>query len=138
MIEALWAEVILEIPFHDVDAMGVAWHGHYLKYLEIARTEMMRKIGLDFQGMKNSGHLWPVVGCNLKYVQPLRYGQKVKVRASVVEFQCRLRVAYLISDAQTGQRLTRAETTQVAVKAGTGELVFDLAPLFSGMARLPQ
>ena len=104
----LWAEITLEVPFHDVDAMGVAWHGHYLKYLELARTEMMRKIGLDFQQMKDSGHLWPVVGCQLKYVEALHYGQKVKVRAWVLEYESRLKVAYLITDVATGRRLTKA------------------------------
>ena len=135
MIQGLTAEIILEIPFHDVDAMGVAWHGHYLKYLEIARTAMMRKIDLDFQQMKDSGHLWPVVECHLKYVQPLRYGQKVKVRAEVVEYESRLKINYLITDAETGAKLNKASTTQVAVKSDTGELVFDLEPLFAGSPR---
>jgi len=54
-------EVIIEVPFHDVDAMEVAWHGHYVKYLEIARTAMMRKIGLDFPQLRDSGHVWPIV-----------------------------------------------------------------------------
>ena len=29
------AEVVIEVPFHDVDIMNVVWHGHYLKYFEI-------------------------------------------------------------------------------------------------------
>lgn len=130
------AEVILEIPFHDVDAMGVAWHGHYLKYLEIARTALMRTIGLDFQQMKDSGHFWPVVECHLKYVQPLRYGQKIKVRAEVVEYESRLKIAYLITDAETGLRLNRAHTVQVAITADTGELIFDLSPIFAPLPRM--
>ena len=132
MIHGLTAEVILEVPFHDVDAMGVAWHGHYLKYLELARTALMRKLDLDFQQMQASGHLWPVVECHLKYVQPLRYGQRIKVRAEVVEHESRLKIAYLITDAETGTRLNKASTTQVAVRHATGELVLDLEPLFAG------
>jgi len=31
-------EIRLEVPFHDVDALRIVWHGHYLKYLELART----------------------------------------------------------------------------------------------------
>lgn len=31
------SDVFIDIPFFDVDVMGVAWHGHYVKYLEIAR-----------------------------------------------------------------------------------------------------
>ena len=57
----LTGEVLIEVPFHDVDAMGVAWHGHYVKYLEIARTAMMRRVGLDFKQMQDWGVIWPVV-----------------------------------------------------------------------------
>ena len=33
--------VEIEIPFHDVDMMEVAWHGHYVKYFEIARCALL-------------------------------------------------------------------------------------------------
>ena len=33
--------VELEVPFHDIDGMGIVWHGHYFKYLEIARTKLV-------------------------------------------------------------------------------------------------
>ena len=39
--------VQLEVPFHDVDRLGVVWHGHYFKYFELARTRLLRAIGLD-------------------------------------------------------------------------------------------
>jgi acyl-CoA thioester hydrolase len=129
-------EVIVEIPFHDVDAMGVAWHGHYVKYLEIARTAMMRKIGLDFPQLRDSGYLWPIVECHLKYIRPLLYGMKVCVRASLLECDNRVKVGYVMTDASTGERLNKAWTIQVAVQADTGELVFDIPPhLFAAVPR---
>jgi acyl-CoA thioester hydrolase len=127
----LTGEVVIEIPFHDVDAMGVAWHGHYVKYLEIARTAMMRQVGLDFQQMQDWGVIWPVVVCNLKFIRSLRYGQKVRVRAELVEYQARLRVRYLLTDAETGQRVNKAETIQLAVTSGTGELLFECPPMLT-------
>jgi acyl-CoA thioester hydrolase len=119
------AEIQLEVPFHDVDSMGVVWHGHYVKYLELARTALLRRLGLDFPGMLASGVLWPVAVCQLKYVRPLRYGQQVRVRAELVEYLNRLRFRYLITDAATGERLTRGETIQLAVRADDGELLFE-------------
>ena len=41
------AEVELEVPFHDIDAMQIVWHGRYVKYLEQARTALMRGLGFD-------------------------------------------------------------------------------------------
>ena len=127
----LAGEVLMEIPFHDVDAMGVAWHGHYVKYLEIARTALLRRLGLDFQQMQEWGVLWPVVVCNMKFIKPLRYGQQVRVRAELLEYQARLRIRYLLTDAATGERVNRAETIQVAVASGTGELLFQCPPMLT-------
>ena len=127
----LTGEVVIEVPFHDVDSMGVAWHGHYVKYLEIARTVMMRGVGLDFKQMQDWGVMWPVVVCNMKFIRPLVYGQKVKIRAELLEYQARLRITYLLSDAETGQRVNKAETIQLAVTAGTGELLFECPPMLT-------
>ncbi len=69
MIE-LAASVDVEVPFHDVDAMNVAWHGHYVKYFEIARCALLRRFDYDYPQMQASGYLWPIVDCHLKYIRP--------------------------------------------------------------------
>ena len=136
MTPDLSEEVVLEVPFHDVDMMGVAWHGHYLKYLEIARTAMMRKVGLDYAQLKDTGYMWPVVECHLKYIRPLRYGMRVRVKATLVECENRVKISYLLTDDATGERLNKAWTVQLAVKADTGELAFELPP--SVLAAIPR
>lgn len=125
MPSPLRAEVTLEIPFHDVDVMGIVWHGHYVKYLELARTALMRKAGLDLPEMNASGCGWPVVTCELKYIHPLRYGQQVRVEAELVEFEQRLKIAYVLRDPATGRKLTKASTVQLAVDLATGETRFE-------------
>lgn len=118
----LRAEIQVEIPFHDVDSMGIVWHGHYLKYFEIARTALMRKAGMDIDSMARTGCAWPVVTCEIKYIKPLRYGQLIRVEAAFVEYEDRLKITYAVLDAATGERLSRATTVQLAVDARTGEL----------------
>ena len=122
MTASLRAEIQIEIPFHDVDVMGIVWHGHYLKYFEIARTALMRKVGMDLDAMALTGCAWPVVTCEIKYVKPLRYGQIIRVEAEFLEYEDRLKIAYTIRDPETGERLSRATTVQLAVDAKTGEL----------------
>ena len=58
------------MPFHDVDAMNVCWHGHYLKYFEIGRAALLRAFDYDYREMQASGYLWPIVEAHLKYVRP--------------------------------------------------------------------
>ncbi len=125
MTAPLRADVILEIPFHDVDVMGIVWHGHYVKYLEIARTALMRKAGLDLPEMNATGCGWPIVTCELKYIKPLRYGQRVQVEAVLEEYEQRLKVTYTLRDAASGSKHSKATTVQLAVDMSTGEVRFE-------------
>jgi len=120
----LSAEVEIEIPFFDVDPMAVAWHGHYVKYFEVARCAMLRKIDYDYPKMHESGYLFPVVELYLKYVNAARYGQVVVVAAEILEYENRLKIGYRIRDKASGQRLTKGWSVQVAVDAKTNELQF--------------
>lgn len=120
----LSASVLVTVPFHDVDAMNVAWHGHYLKYFELARCELLQRIDYDYPQMKDSGFLWPIVECQLKYVRPATYGQRLQVRATLAEYENRIRIVYEIADAISGERLTKGYTIQVAVDAQTREMQF--------------
>lgn len=103
------------VPFFDVDSMNVVWHGHYVKYLEMARCALLDHIGHNYTQMLESGYAWPVIDIQLRYVRGAVFGQRLIVRASLVEWENRLKINYLISDAETGERMTRASTIQVAV-----------------------
>lgn len=118
------AFVELEVPFHDVDVMGVVWHGHYLKYFEQARTALLQKIGIDYPQMIELGYVWPVVESYVKYLRPIRYSQRIKVDVQMVEYENRLRMRYVITDMKTGEKLTKGESTQVAIDINTKELQF--------------
>lgn len=120
----LACEIALEPAFHDCDPMNVVWHGHYFKYLEIARCALLRRFDYDYPQMRDSGWLWPVVDARIKYVRPLHFAQPLKIAARIVEWENRLKIDYTIRDAASGERLTTAHTIQVAVDAVTGELQF--------------
>lgn len=125
----LTACIDVEVPFHDVDAMNVAWHGHYVKYFEIARCALLRRFDYDYPQMQASGYLWPIVECHLKYIRPALYGQTLRVQATLLEYENRIKIGYQISDIETGERLTKGYTTQVAVDATTRELQFVSPPI---------
>lgn len=125
----LSASVDVEVPFHDVDAMNVAWHGHYVKYFELARCALLRRFDYDYPQMQESGYLWPIVECHLKYVRPALYSQQLRVEATLIEYENRIKIAYVIRDLTSGERLTKGYTTQVAVDATTRELQFVSPPI---------
>ena len=118
------ATVEIEIPFHDIDVMEIAWHGHYAKYLEIARCAMLETIDYNVPQMKESGYAWPVIEMNTRYAGPLHFQQKVQVEAKLVEVENRMKINYRIFDLKTGKRLSKAYTIQVAVSMDSGEMLF--------------
>ncbi|WP_317202893.1 acyl-CoA thioesterase [Janthinobacterium sp.] len=124
-----YAEVEMQVQFFDLDPMEIVWHGRYVKYLEVVRCALLDKIGYNYVQMKASGFAWPVIDMHLRYVAPATFGQRLKLRADLVEWENRLKIDYLISDAVTGKRLNKASTVQVAVAIGSGEMCFASPPV---------
>ena len=122
-------EIALTPAFHDCDPMNVVWHGNYFKYFEIARCALLQRHDYDYPQMRDSGYLWPVVDARVKYIRPLLYGQALRVRATITEWENRLKIAYEIVDADSGTTLTRAHTIQVAVDAATNEMLYLCPPV---------
>lgn len=116
--------VIIEVPFFDVDSMDIVWHGHYVKYLEVARCAFLSAIGYDYNVMKANGYGWPIVQLNLKYVRPAVFGQKIRVEVVLKEYESCLKFDYVISDIISGKKLTKASSMQVAVCMQTRETQF--------------
>jgi acyl-CoA thioester hydrolase len=79
--------------------------------------------------MKASGYLWPVVECHLKYVRPAVYNQQLRVDATLIEYENRIKIGYEIFDVGSGERLTKGHTVQVAIDAITHELQYVSPPI---------
>ncbi len=119
----LQAQVELTVPFFDVDMLEVVWHGHYVKYFEEARCALLDKLGHNYRHMREAGYAWPVIDLQLRYIRGAQFGQKIIVRADLVEWENRLKIHYLITDATTGERMTRGSSVQVAVEIATREML---------------
>ncbi|MEK6806580.1 MAG: acyl-CoA thioesterase [Pseudomonadota bacterium] len=115
-------EIEIEIPFHDLDPIGIVWHGHYVRYLEVARCALLERLGYNYDHMAASGYAWPVIDLQLRYIKGAAFKQKLKVRAEIVEWEHRLKIDYLITDVATGERMTKGYSVQVAVEIKTREM----------------
>jgi acyl-CoA thioester hydrolase len=107
------SSVELEVPFHDVDPLHVVWHGHYYKYMEIARTQLMRGIGLDAEDMIGLGYALFVIESRCRYAFPLRYGDRFRVTAEIVDIDNRINISYEIFNLTRGRRSARGKTALV-------------------------
>jgi acyl-CoA thioester hydrolase len=107
--------VDFEVPFHDVDALRAVWHGHYYKYLELARTRLMRSRGLDGADLGELAVGLVMIESRCRYVAPLRYGDRGQVRAWFTDIDHRLSIGYEISNLTLRKRAATARTVLASV-----------------------
>ena len=81
-----WSEIEMQVQFFDLDPMQIVWHGNYVKYLEVARCALFDKIGYNYEQMRDSGYMWPIIEMNLRYAGPAVFGQRLLLRAEIVEW----------------------------------------------------
>lgn len=125
----LSASARVRVPFFDLDPAGVAWHGRYFQYFELARCALLEAVGYGYEDMMKSGIIWPVADTSVRYVQPLVLNQEVTVTAYLREWEVRIIIDYRIRD-DLGSVYTRASTTQVPVDATTFDLLLGAPDFF--------
>ncbi len=98
------------IGLHHCDMLGVAWHGRYFEWLEMARMELFKSRNLDIPEIRASGNRMYVVDAQCRYMAPLSYGDVARVNAWFVTVAPLIKVAYDIHNPATGRWCARAIT----------------------------
>lgn len=129
--------VDIQVPFYDLDPMQIVWHGNYLKYFEVARCALLDSFNYGYLEMNESGYMWPIVDSRIKFIHAASFDQKIQCTATLLEYENRIKIGYKIKCLESGQRLTKGYTTQVAVNLKTKELQL-VSPnvLFDKLSRL--
>jgi acyl-CoA thioester hydrolase len=74
----------LSVYFEDTDAYGIVYYANYLKYMERARSDFIRAVGVDqFEELRRSGSAYAVVEVDIRYRQPARLGDDLLVVSTV-------------------------------------------------------
>lgn len=71
----------IRVRYADTDQMQFAYNGKYIEYFEVARTEMMREIGLPYYLVEENNFMLPVLEVSVKYKSPAFYDDILIVRA---------------------------------------------------------
>ena len=76
----------VRVYWEDTDAGGIVFYGNYLKFMERARTEWLRALGFDQEGMRRSGEgMFVVAETQLRYLRPARLDDLLTVTVAVTE-----------------------------------------------------
>jgi acyl-CoA thioester hydrolase len=76
-------ETIVKVRFNEIDSFQVAWHGHYVTWMEVGRNDLAGRFGLDAGQIAEAGYVAPVVLLEVKYLRPARFGEELRVRTSL-------------------------------------------------------
>ncbi|HVK55406.1 MAG TPA: tol-pal system-associated acyl-CoA thioesterase [Burkholderiales bacterium] len=108
----------IRIYYEDTDAGGIVYHASYLRFMERARTDLLRHLGHERSRLSSELKVqFVVTGMTIKYVRPALLDDLVQVSASVKS----LGYARLIFDQtveRNGEVLTKASVTAACVKVG--------------------
>lgn len=116
-------ELEMTVPFYDVDSLQVVWHGHYLKYMDDARSALFDSLGADLPAyFEKTGYIFPVTKTSVKHIHPLRYKDRVICKATLVEAKFKIVVDFEIRLQGDAKICARGRTEQVAVKAPEMEM----------------
>ena len=114
------------VYYEDTDAGGVVYYANYLKYLERARTEWLRQLGIEQQAWREAqGVQFVVRRCHLDYLQPAVLDDVLHVTAVVAQYtKVRLVLQQEISrdhaDGRSATILLRAEVMCACVRVHSG------------------
>jgi acyl-CoA thioester hydrolase len=75
----------VSVRYAETDMMGVVYHGSYLPWLEIGRTELLKAHGLPYRELEAQGFFLPVVDISLRYLRPARYDDTVVITTLLKE-----------------------------------------------------
>ncbi|PNQ72700.1 thioesterase [Hanstruepera neustonica] len=76
-------EIPIRVRYGETDQMGVVHHGNYALYLEMGRTEWLRKKGISYKEMEDDGVMLPVISMNLKFKKSALYDEVIKVKTTL-------------------------------------------------------
>ena len=109
----------VRVRYAETDQMGVVWHGNYLQYFEVARTEALRGCGGSYRALEESGVLMPVVDVGIQYGKSARYDDLLTVVVRVKDPPgATMRFDYEILD-EAGSRIATGHTTLAFLAAGS-------------------
>lgn len=108
----------LTVYFEDTDAAGIVYYANYLRFMERARSDMLRAVGVDQAAeLQSSGSAYAVAKVNIRYLKSARLGDDLVVISTVEEIKG-VSVSIHQRVMRGKEQLTDARVTAAFITAG--------------------
>jgi acyl-CoA thioester hydrolase len=116
MVSPHVSEIRLRVNYSETDQMGVVYHSRYLVWLDIARTEHLRAGGMSYRDLEAAGLRLAVSEIAVRYRQPARYDDPIRVRCWVRDLGSRrVDFGYAVQHDGDNRLLATASTSLLAL-----------------------
>ena len=114
----------LRVRYADTDKMGIVYYAKYLEYFEVARTELLRHLGLPYRVLEEQGFALPVADASVKYFKGAVYDDELLITATITPNNSpRLEISYKISRSDDNTLIAEGTTTLVFTDGKSGKPV---------------
>ncbi|MHB1630246.1 MAG: acyl-CoA thioesterase [Bacilli bacterium] len=109
----------IRVRYRETDQMAVAWHGNYIEWFEVARTDWLRNLGLSYRELEARGVLLPVLRVLCDYVRPARYDDILVIETKLQSYNgVRLAFSYIARTFQEESVVAGGQTEHTFADAG--------------------
>lgn len=116
-------KITVRVRYVECDPMGYLHHSHYLPYLEMGRTELLRQSGADYRTLEREGFFFVVTKLSIAFKRPARYDDELEIVTRIVrKTHVRIDHEYEIFNLQSRVLISTASTTIACVNPA-GELI---------------
>ncbi|NQV79920.1 MAG: tol-pal system-associated acyl-CoA thioesterase [Alphaproteobacteria bacterium] len=127
----------IRVYYEDTDAAGIVYYANYLKFIERARTDMMRLLGVTHSRMASQDGLSFVVrSCAVKYRKPARLDDDLDIRTRIQRI--RGPVLDVLQDVHRGDDLLVSTDLRIACMNGEGRVQSLPSRISAAFARIVQ
>ena len=113
-IKTLTNSTLVSVRFSEVDALGIVWHGHYLKFFEDGREAFGRQFELGYLDVYKHKFATPLVKINVDFKKTVKYGDHVKIITTFIpSAAAKIIFNYEIYRESDGELVATGESTQV-------------------------
>jgi acyl-CoA thioester hydrolase len=111
-------ETLVRVNYSETDQMGVAYHARYLVWLDVARTEHLRRRGASYRELELAGLRLAVSEVSVRYRQPARFDDLLRIRCWVRRLESRrVEFGYAVDHADDERLLATATVALLALDA---------------------
>lgn len=138
LLSEYWFEYLVRAQPHHTDYTGIVWHGTYIAWMEEARVECLRSIGVSFADLVAIGCDLPVVELSIRYHRPVQMGMAAIVKTRMTQSEgVRIIWDYQIQSPDAQELYVSAQVTLVAIDREKGKILRQLPPVVQdALARL--